>query len=265
MCSALGICRSTVRRKPRPKRDEDALIKALAELRVQQPQWGYRKMAQRLRMQGWHVNDKRIERIWREHGWQQPAPKAGRKRGPGEESNACHIRKAECGNHVWAIDFVKDVSRDGKSLKFLTVCDEYTREGLAVQVARSMNQHDVQHVLFRLFKERGVPAFVRSDNGGEFTGQQIKDALKACGVDCAWIAPGSPWQNGKNERFNGILRHELLSREMFENVMEAQVLCERWLTKYNEERPHGSLSMMTPAAYAAQARQAGIWFVPPSP
>ena len=264
-CFALGFSRSTIRYRAKARSDEAALVQQLAELRVAHPYWGYRKMAQLLREEGWKLNDKRVERVWREHGWQQRAAKAGRKRGPGHEDNACHVRKATCGNEVWAIDFVKDVSRDGKALKMLTVSDEYTREGLAVEVARSMGQRDVQRVLGRLFRERGAPKLVRSDNGSEFTGKWIEKALSACGVESAWIAPGSPWQNGKNERFNGILRHELLSREVFENVVEAQVMCSRWLKQYNEVRPHGSLKMKTPATYAEQAKQAGDWYLSPSP
>ena len=167
--------------------------------------------------------------------------------------------KAEHGNHAWAVDFVTDHTHEGKPLKILTVLDEYTREALAVEVRRTMGQKDVRDVLMGLFKERGTPEFVRSDNGGEFVGELIGQSLKECGSQVALIAPGSPWQNGKNERFNGILSQELLSREVWGNLKEAQVLCEQWRQKYHEVRPHGSLGMMTPSAYAEQARQEGRW------
>ncbi len=239
--------------------DDTTLIETLALLRVEFETWGYRKLTGVLRERGWQVNHKKVYRIWREQGWQRSPPPARKAKHTGETSNACHIRRAEYGNHAWAVDFVKDRTRDGKPLKILTVLDEYTREALAVEVARTMGQKQVREVLLRLFDDRGTPGFVRSDNGGEFAGSLLGSALEEMGSEVALIAPGSPWQNGKNERFNGILSQELLSREVWGNLLEAQVLCEEWRKRYNEVRPHGSLGMKTPSAYAKLAREQGRW------
>ena len=164
------------------------------------------------------------------------------------------------GNEVWALDFVSDRTCDGKSLKILTVLDEHTREALAVKVERKMGAADVRGVLLGLFMERGIPAFVRSDNGSEFAGHLLEEAMSAVGSEVALIAPGSPWQNGKNERFNGILVEEVLSREVWGSLLEAQVVCEQWRETYNQVRPHGSLGMMTPHQYALHEKQRGCWF-----
>ena len=256
------MARSTARYEPKAADDEEALVNELARLRVDYPGWGYKKMTGLLRTRGWKVNHKRVWRIWQRHGWQVPMPSPRKTKASGDSSNACHIRKAELGNQVWAIDFVEDRTFEGKKLKMLTVLDEYTREALAVEVGRSMGARAVAKVLKKLVKERGAPEFIRSDNGGEFTAKLLSKALARGGVESAQVAPGSPWQNGKNERFNGILSQEVLSREIWGSVLEAQTVCNQWLVTYNEVRPHGSLKMMTPAAYAQQARQAGDWYVP---
>lgn len=260
VCKALGVARSTARYQPKVADDEDALLAELARLKLAQPKWGYKKMTGHLNTLGWKVNHKRVWRIWKAHGWQVPKPASRKAKATGDSSNACNVRKAELGNQVWAVDFVEDRTYEGKKLRILTVLDEYTREGLALEVGRSMGAKAVSKVLKRLIKERGAPEFVRSDNGTEFVARLVQDALKALGVQSAFIAPGSPWQNGKNERFNGILSQEVLGREVWGNVLEAQTVCNEWLGVYNEVRPHGSLNMMTPAAYAQQAMQAGVWY-----
>jgi len=257
-CQTLGVARSTARYESVAP-DDDALTQALAGLRVEFTTWGYRKLTGVLNERGWHVNHKRVYRIWKAHGWQRSPPPRRAEKSTGDSSNACHIRRAEYGNHAWAVDFVKDHTHDGKPLKILTVIDEYTREALTVEVRRRMGQKEVSEILARLFKERGAPEFVRSDNGGEFAGDKIKAVLKELGSETALIAPGSPWQNGKNERFNGILSQEILSREVWGNLLEAQVMIETWRKTYNEVRPHGSLAMKTPQAYAELARQEGKW------
>lgn len=262
-CRTLGVARSTVRYEAAQADDEAALVAALADLKQRHPAWGYKKMTRHLRTQGWQVNPKRILRLWQAHGWQVPKAPARQRKARGASHNACHVRKATCGNQVWAVDFVEDVTWEGKKLKLLTVLDEYTREGLAIVVARAMGARAVSKVLRRLMEERGCPEFVRSDNGTEFTAHVVEQALARAGVASAWIAPGSPWQNGKNERFNGILSQELLSREVWSHVLEAQTLCTQWLGVYNEQRPHGSIGMMTPAAYARQAKESGIWYEAP--
>ena len=257
-CRVLGASRTTMRYESVRAPDDD-LINVLAQLRVDLPTWGYRKLTGVLRERGWHVHPKRVHRIWKEQGWQRRTPRKRTSKATGQSRNACHIRKAEYANHAWAVDFVVDRTWDGKPLKILTILDEYTREALAIEVRRSMGQEQVKTVLANLFKTRGTPEFVRSDHGGEFSGDLIQAALKELGSETALIAPGSPWQNGKNERFNGILSQEVLSREVWGNLLEAQVVIEKWRTVYNQIRPHGSLNMMTPHAYAEQARQDGTW------
>lgn len=265
VCGTLGVARSTARYRPRVPDDEGALLAELARLKAAHPKWGYKKMTAHLKTLGWKVNHKRVWRIWKAHGWQVPAPMSRRAKAKatGSSSNACDVRRAELGNQVWAVDFVEDRTHEGKKLRILTVLDEYTREGLALQVARSMGSRVVKEVLERLIAERGAPEFVRSDNGKEFAAELVRRALEELGVESAFIAPGSPWQNGKNERFNGILSQEVLGREVWGNVLEAQTVCNQWLGIYNEVRPHGSLEMMTPAAYAQQAMQDGVWFSTP--
>jgi putative transposase len=257
-CQTLGVARSTFRYESVAP-DDHELIALLRALRVEFDTWGYRKLTGVLKTRGHQVNHKRVHRIWKAQGWQRPRLKKKQDKPRGDKTNACHIRAAEMGNHAWAVDFVTDHTHEGKVLKILTVLDEYTCEALAVEVRRSMGQKDVRDVLMRLFMKRGVPEFVRSDNGGEFAGELISQSLKKCGSEVALIAPGSPWQNGKNERFNGILSQELLSREVWGNLKEAQVLCEQWRQRYNEVRPHGSLGMATPSDYAEQVRQDGRW------
>jgi len=226
--------------------------------------WGYRKCAQILRTtKGWErLNDKRVERVWREHGFQRRRPSSRKHKASGSTQNACHVRKAECGNQVWAIDFVQDQTMDKRKLKILTVLDEYTREALRIEVQRTMGARQVVRVMQELIMERGAPAFIRSDNGGEFANDLLRQAMGRLEVEIALIAPGSPWQNGKNERFNGILSQEHLSRELFGNLREAQVLSVDFQRLYNEVRAHGALGMQTPAEFAAKEKKQGRWYDP---
>jgi len=257
---ATGWARSTLRYKPKPRPQRDALIVQLAKLRKKHPKWGYRKTTQCLKNEGQVVNFKQVAKIWTEQGWQCVARRVAKNKAQGSEANACHIRKAIEGNEVWAIDFVKDKTMDANPLKIMTVIDEYTREALAVEVERSMGQKKVTQILEKLISKRGAPRFIRSDNGSEFTGNLIRAAMEKLSVELAFIAPGSPWQNGKNERFNGILRHEALSNELFGSLLEAKVVCDEFKNIYNEIRPHGSLKLMTPDAYAKEAKASKCWY-----
>lgn len=254
------MLRATARYQPIVRDDEEDLVKELAKLKADYPEWGYKKQTQCLKTRGWNVNHKRVWRIWRQHGWQVQAPAPRKAKAAGVSDNACHIRKAQMGNQVWAVDFVEDCTSDGKKFRLLTVMDEYTREGLALVAGRSMGAKKVKEALYELIRERGAPEFVRSDNGSEFTAKLVQEALKEIGSESAFIAPGSPWQNGKNERFNGIVSQELLSKELWGNLLEVRVISKQWLTTYNKIRPHGSLGMMTPDAYAKKARLQGDWF-----
>jgi putative transposase len=179
--------------------------------------------------------------------------KKARKRCPVGTNTAVPTRAAHP-NHVWSYDFVHDATTDGRRLKCLTVLDEYTREGLTIDCARSITAGDVVQVLQQLFAQRGAPGYVKSDNGPEFIAQQVTNWLRAHQVDTTFIEPGSPWQNGHNESFNGVFRDGCLDRWLFTSVQEARRLIIHWLEEYNHERPHGALDGLTPAAFAAQSR-----------
>jgi transposase InsO family protein len=179
------------------------------------------------------------------------------KKSKGSSENACFVKKAEFINHVWTYDFIEDGTEDGRRLKFLTVLDEYTRESPVIEVARSIRAEDVIAVLEYLFMVRGVPGYIRSDNGPEFIAQAIKGWLEKNKVGILYIEPGCPWENGYAESFHGRFRDELLDRELFHSVREAKVLAENWSAfggEYNHHRPHSSLDYMTPAAFAVRQR-----------
>jgi putative transposase len=246
VCAALGQHRSTQRKAPRGQDDEEALTGDIIELARQYGRYGYRKIAALLRDAGWLVNDKRIERIWRCEGLKVPAkqPKKGRLwLGDG----SCMRLRPEHPNHVWSYDFVEDHTHDGRKFRTFNVVDEFTRECLAIRVARKLNSTDVIDVLSDLFILRGVPGHIRSDNGSEFIAQAVQDWIKAVGAMTAYIAPGSPWENGYVESFNARFRDELLDGEIFYSLREAQVIIESWRRHYNTVRPHGSIGYKPPA------------------
>jgi len=202
-----------------------------------------------LRREGWGVNHKRVERIWRREGLKVPKkqPKRGRL---WLQDGSCLRRRPEHKNHVWSYDFVADRTRDGRALKILTVLDEYTRECLAIRVDRRLDSEDVLECLDELFILRGVPEYIRSDNGSEFTAEAVRGWLEKLGVQTLFIEPGSPWENGYIESFHGKLRDELLNGELFDTLWEARVLIERWRREYNTIRPHSSLGYRPPAPEA---------------
>ena len=212
-----------------------------------------------LRREGWRVNHKRVERIWRQEGLKVPKkqPKRGRL---WLNDGSCVRLRAEKKDHVWSYDFVQDRTADGVSFRMLTVIDEYTRECLAIDVARSLKSDDVLERLAWLMATRGVPGHIRSDNGAEFTATAVRNWLKRVGVKTLYIEPGSPWENGYIESFNGKLRDELLARERFDTLKEAKVLIERWRCEYNTVRPHSSLGYRPPApeTMAAEACSATL-------
>ena len=246
VCAALGQHRSTQRKAPRGADDEEALIADIIELARQYGRYGYRKIAALLRDAGWLVNDKRVERIWRCEGLKVPAkqPKKGRLwLGDG----SCIRLRPEHRDHVWSYDFVEDRTHDGRKFRTLNVVDEFTRECLAIRVARKLNSTDVIDVLSDLFILRGVPGHIRSDNGPEFIAQAVQDWIKAVGAKTAYIAPGSPWENGYVESFNARFRDELLDGELFYSLREAKVIIESWRRHYNTMRPHGSIGYKPPA------------------
>ncbi len=194
--------------------DERRLVARIIELARKYGRYGYRRITALLKREGWSVNTKRVERIWRQEALKVPKkqPKRGRL-WLGEGS--CIGRRAERPNHVWSYNFVSDRTHDGRSLRMLTMVDEYTRECLALDVGRLLDSEDVLERLTELFTARGTPTYIRSDNGSEFTAKAVREWLGRLGVKTLFIAPGSPWENGYNESFNGKLRDELLNGEIF--------------------------------------------------
>lgn len=215
--------------------------------------YGYRRVTALLRAEGLAVNHKRVERLWRREGLKVPArqPKRGRL---WLNDGSCVRLRPERKDHVWSYDFVQDRTRDGRAFRMLTVIDEFTRECLAIDVARGLKSDDVLERLADSFVRRGVPEHVRSDNGPEFTAEAVRGWLGRVGVRTLFIEPGSPWENGYVESFNGKLRDELLDREAFDTLLEARVLIERWRVRYNTVRPHSSLGYRPPAPEAVAPR-----------
>jgi putative transposase len=246
-CAALGQHRSTQRKAPQGRDDEERLTADIVELARQYGRYGYRKIAELLRATaGWVVNDKRVERIWRREGLKVPAkqPKRGRL---WLADGSCLRLRPEHRNHVWSYDFVEDRTHDGRKYRMLNVIDEFTRECLAIRVARRLKAIDVIDVLSDLFILRGVPGHIRSDNGPEFVAKALQEWIGAVGAKTAYIAPGSPWENGYVESFNARLRDELLNGEIFYSLREAQIVIESWRRHYNAVRPHQSLGYRPPA------------------
>jgi putative transposase len=246
-CRVLGQHRSTQRKVPRTADDEAALTADIIALAKRFGRYGYRRVTALLRAEGgWRVNHKRVERIWRREGLKVPArqPKKGRL---WLNDGSCVRLRPERANHVWAYDFVEDRTRDGRKFRMLCVVDEFTRECLAIRVARKLGAADVIDVLADLFIARGTPGHIRSDNGGEFTATAVKGWISGVGAKTAYIERGSPWENGYVESFNGKLRDELLNAEAFDTLAEAKVLIEQWRVHYNTARPHSSLGYRPPA------------------
>jgi transposase InsO family protein len=245
-CAALGQYRSTQRKLPRGREDEDCLTADLIELARQYGRYGYRKIAAMLRDAGWQVNDKRVERLWRREGLKVPRKQPKRARLWLTDGSCIRLR-AEYPNHVWSYDFVEDRTHEGRKLRLLNIIDEFTHECLAIRVARKLKSIDVIDALSDLFIMRGVPQHIRSDNGPEFIAKAVQDWIAAAGAKTAYIAPGSPWENGFIESFNARLRDELLDGEIFYTLREAQIVIESWRHHYNTKRPHASLGYRAPA------------------
>jgi transposase InsO family protein len=208
--------------------------------------WGYRKIYDLMKAAGWSVSRERVRLIRRREGL-QVVRKRRKRRLLGTTTQWVH--RAEYPNHVWAYDFVFDRTDDGRSLKFLTVVDEFTRQGIAVRVSRSMTAGDVILVLEKLFEQHGYPKYLRSDNGPELICSAVQKWLKKQQVHTHYIDPGSPWQNAYNESFNSIFRTTCLDRWIFQSFTEARVVTQSWLDEYNTVRPHGSLNGMNPKQF----------------
>ena len=247
-CRVIEVARST-KRRPSGRIEEAHLVAKIHELSEQYPRFGYRKIFDRLKLAGWRVGRERVRLIRRREGLRVPqrVPKR-RRRG----SSTIDPHQAEYPNHVWSYDFVADQTTDGQTLRFLTVIDEYTRRGLWIECARHLTSVDVVRVLEQLVELHGAPTTVKSDNGPEFVAKKVQDWIKDRDIDVRFIEPGSPWQNGHNESFNGVFRDGCLNRWLFESVREAREASEFWLQEYNVERPHGALGGRSPVLFFEQ-------------
>ncbi len=245
-CRVLGQHRSTQRQVPRGRADEDLLVADMIELARQYGRYGYRRIAALLRDAGWAINDKRVERLWQREGLKVPTkqPKKGRL---WLNDGSCIRLRPEYRDHVWSYDFVHHRTDDGRAFRALNIIDEHGRECLAIRVKRKLNSIDVIDVLTDLSILRGVPAYIRSDNGPEFIAEAVRNWIRAVGAKTAYIEPGSPWENGYIENFNARFRDELLNGEIFYSLREAQIVIEQWRKHYNTKRPHSALGYRPPA------------------
>ena len=247
-CRLIGVSRSGMSYESRIHAKDVPVIEAMKRLSAQYPRYGYRRIRIFLAREGHVMSPGRTERLWHKANLQLPA-KRRRKRISSARPRPLPARAA---NHVWAYDFVFDACANGQQLKCLTIVDEFTHECLAIDVAGSIRSARVIEIPARLMSERGVPAFVRSDNGPEFVSQAILKWLTQNKVETAHIDPGKPWQNGTNESFNGRLRDECLNVEWFRTRREARVVIEAWRQHYNAVRPHMSLNYLTPIEFRSQ-------------
>ncbi len=242
----LGQHRCTQRHIPRGREDDDRLVAEMTELACRYGRYGYRRIAALLRQAGWKLNAKRVERLWRREGLKVPVRQPKRARLWLHDGSCVRLR-AEGADHVWSYDFVRHRTYDGRAFRTLNVRDEFTHESLAIRVRRRLCSTDVIAVLTDLFLLRGIPAYIRSDNGPEFVAAAVRQWIASVGAHTAFIEPGSPWENGYIESFNARLRDELLNGGIFYTLREAQVLIEAWRRHYNAVRPHGSLGYRPPA------------------
>ncbi len=256
-CQIAGQHRSTQRHQPNPAPDDAALRARLRALSHERPRWGYRRAHARLLDEGWSLNRKRVERIWREEGLRVPKRRRKRQR-LGESTVPADRLAAVRPDQVWALDFQFDQTQDGRILKLLHVVDEHTREALAIECRRRIDADQTVAVLDELVAVRGAaPEHVRCDNGPELTANALRDWCRFSKAATSYIEPGSPWQNPYVESFGSRIRDELLSQELFETLAEAKVLVEDWRLDYNENHPHSALGMMAPARFAASWRRSG--------
>jgi putative transposase len=249
-CQALKLAKSTYYRKERLGGAGAQLERRIKALSLKHPRYGYRIVTQLLRQEGWEVNRKRVQRGRRQAGL-QVVKKRHKSRRLG---STVPRQRGQKPNEVWSYDFIHDQLENGGALKMLTVLDEYTRECLGILVARSITATDVVAFLKRLIERRGAPENMRSDNGPEFVAGAIQQWAKKENIKINYIAPGSPWENGRVESFHGKFRDGCLNREVFGNMLEAKVLVEDWRRQYNEKRPHSALGYQTPGEFGRQCQ-----------
>jgi len=243
-CRVLALARSTKRRSSGSPNVE--LLARIHELSRAYPRFGYRKIFFRLKHAGWRVGRETVRLLRKREGLQVPQRQPKRRR---RGTSTQEAQTALYANHVWSYDFVSDQTEDGKTLRFLTVIDEYTRRGLWIECARHLTSFDVVRILDQLVEVYGAPGLVKSDNGPEFVAKKVQQWLEAKQIGARYIDPGSPWQNGHNESFNAVFRDGCLNRWLFSSPREARRIAEHWLLEYNEERPHGSLGGLAPSTF----------------
>jgi putative transposase len=254
-CRLLEQWRGTQRYEPIQRNDEDALTRAIVTLATKYGRYGYRRITALLRSAGWQVGKDRVQCIWRREGLKVPAKQRPRGRLWLEDGSCVRLRP-ERANHVWSYDFVSAMTHEGRTLRILTLIDEYTRECLALRVARRLNSLEVIDTLADVMLGRGIPEHIRSDNGPEFIAYELQRWLAKVGTRTLYIERGSPWENGYCESFNGKLRDECLNGEIFYSLKEAQVLIEQWRVVYNTLRPHSALGYKPPAPAACTPARA---------
>ena len=243
-CELVDIARSTYRYEPHP-RDDSELEERLHEIASENKKWGYRLAWGQLRKEGHQVNIKRVHRVWKQEGLQQPR-KTGRRRRSGDGNIPVQAHRPD---HVWTYDFIHDRCENGRQLRMLTLLDEFSRQCLAIRAGYSVTSKEVIEVLQQVFSRRGEPDYIRSDNGPEFIAKRLCQWLEDTGSTAIHIDPGSPWQNAYEESFHGTLRRECLTMEVFGTELEARVITEKWRRHYNQERPHSSLGYLTPTRF----------------
>jgi len=249
-CEALDQARSTQRYMAKVKDDEQAIVKCMHQLVRTWPRFGYRRIHEMLRREGFRINRKRTYRLWKQEGFKVPQ-KQRKKRGLGISGNGIMHHRAESINDVWCWDFIHDRDERGRPLRWLLIEDEFTREGLALEVERGMKATDVVDVVADVMLGRGLPGHIRSDNGPEFIAEALCRFLGQAEIKTLYIEPGAPWQNGYAESFNSRFRDEFLNAELFVDLREAKALSIMWRNAYNHRRPHSSLGYQTPAEFAA--------------
>ena len=260
-CRVLEQARTTQRRAAGVGGEEERLTQRIIGLATRYGRYGYRRITALLNGESWKVNHKRVERIWRREGLKVPKKQPKRSRLWLNDGSCVRLRPLHK-DHVWSYDFMIARTADGRTFRILSILDEYTRECLAVLVERRITAEDVINQLFNLFVFRGIPEHIRSDNGPEFTAKAVRRWLGRLGVKALFIEPGSPWENGYIESFNGKMRDELLNREVFMTLTEAKVLIEAWRKEYNETRPHSALGYRPPAPEARMTTTLAQQLVP---
>ena len=252
-CALLRQPRGTQRYVPTQREDENALTQAIVSLASEFGRYGYRRVTALLQRQGWAVGKDRVQRIWRREGLKVPQKQRPRGRLWLNDGSCVRMRPTHP-NHVWSYDFVHHVTHDGRSLRLLTLIDEHTRRCLAIEVRRRFSGAEVIEALADAMLLHGIPEHIRSDNGPEMTSKQVRSWLEQVGSQTLFIEPGSPWENGYNESFNGKLRDELLNGEIFYSLKEARIIIEQWRQHYNTQRPHSALGYRPPAPGSIESK-----------